>query len=80
MTVKAALGVDDAVDGGVRRVGQPPHVDLLAVVVDGGPDAVLEDGVVGEYGVLVAKELRLAMIMLSEPVPTFVAETAAPIR
>lgn len=59
MAVEAALGVDDAVDGGGRRVGQPPHVDLLAVVVDGAARAVLEDGVVGEDGVLVALELQL---------------------
>ena len=41
------------------RVGQRAHVDLAAVVVDGAADAVLEDGVVGEDGVLVALELHL---------------------
>ena len=41
------------------RVGQPAHVDLAAVVVDFAADAVLEDGVVGEDGALVAMELHL---------------------
>ena len=58
VSVKDALGADDAVDGGGRRVRQLPNVDLLTVVVDRA-DAILEDGVIREYGVRVALELHL---------------------